>query len=231
MKNKILLFVLFITITLQAQKKYVIVPHKFSFSMRKNQYNLNKTTKQFFEKEGFEVFYDDELPLKLTKGKCLAYQVSMIKKSRARSHSIWIDVKDCNDNLVVKSEEGKSKLLEVTRSYNQALEKALQSLRGKLIIDDANSQSKPSLLVDTLKNKRVVKNESIVYQIEKSTRNSLMLVSKLGNAKISCLETNLSDVYIAKRAEITGVFLKKEGAWFFEYEQNNKLQSEQILLE
>jgi hypothetical protein len=41
-------------------------------------------------------------------------------------------------------------------------------------------------------------------------------------------KTSHSDVFIAEKNDFTGVFLKKNNGWFFEYYQNNNLISEKV---
>ncbi|MGY5352431.1 hypothetical protein ACXGQW_07695 [Wenyingzhuangia sp. IMCC45533] len=210
-----------ITCFANAQKKYVIVPKKFSFQVRKNQYKLNRNAKEFFEKEGFTTYYDDELPENFDK--CSAYIISLDKKSKARSQSLWVLINDCNKNLVIKSKEGKSRLLEVSRSYNEALDKALKSIKNETLATVSSEKKQV-----TVKGLESLKQKSI-YSFKKKTDKTWVLVSKENtDIELTCLLTSQDDVLIAKRNNLNGVLLKQNNAWFFEYYLNDELQSERI---
>jgi len=128
MKKVVLLFVLFVYSFSFAQDnyKYVIVPKKFSFFKEENKFGLNELTKAFFEKEGFEVFYDsDVLPSDLYQNRCLALYASPIKDKNLFVTKIYFEIKDCNDNLLLQSETATSKEKLLKTAYNQTFRQAL----------------------------------------------------------------------------------------------------------
>lgn len=223
-KNILLMLLVLIGITVNAQKKYVIVPHKFSFSMRNNQYGMNKLVKNFFEKEGFVTFFDDELPVDIENNKCLAYGVVVRKKSRSRKQSMWVDVIDCKDSLVVSSIEGKSKLLEMSRSSNEALNKALQSISNKLIVKKSSVES---FKMNHTSNVRPDFKDTSLYVLEYVDPKRILFVNSNVDT-IKCVKTSLNDIYLAKKNHVDGLVYKKKKHWFFEYVLKDVIVSEKI---
>ncbi|MBT4869509.1 MAG: hypothetical protein HON45_05340, partial [Polaribacter sp.] len=53
--------------------KYIIVPNKFDFLKKSNQYQTSSLTKFLLQKKGFRVFLStDSLPVDLLQNRCLA---------------------------------------------------------------------------------------------------------------------------------------------------------------
>ncbi len=218
-KNCLVLTLLLTTILVNAQKKYVIVPNKFSFSVRNNQYNLNKTVKQFFKSEGFTTYFENEISKDFNK--CDAYQISLKReKNNSRSQSMWVLVKDCNDNVVFKSEEGKSRFLETSRAYNESLKRALKSIEGKLVVRKVASKGEQV--------SPILKSE--VFTFKKKTTKEWVLVSEDQVSKIVGFKSSLKNVFIAYKNKTKGLFFKSKGFWFFEYEANGAIVSQKIIV-
>jgi len=223
-KKLTLTLLILIGVAVNAQKKYVIVPHKFPFSMRNNQYGMNKSVKEFFDNEGFVTFYNDELPVDIENNKCMAYYVSVRKKSKQKKRSVWVDVKNCNDSLIVTSVEGKSRLLEASRSSNEALNKALQSLKNKLIVKKSNAKSFNM-------NRGAVANldfkDTSLYALEYLDSKRILFSNSNGDM-IKCVKTSLENVYIAQKNKRNGLVYKKKKFWVFEYVLEDIVKIEKI---
>jgi len=223
-KKLILALLILIGVAVNAQKKYVIVPRKFPFSMRNNQYGMNKSVKEFFDKEGFVTFYNDELPVDIENNRCISYYVSVRKRSKPRRQSVWVDIKNCNDSLVVTSVEGKSRLLEASRSSNEALTKALQSLKNKLVVKESNAKSfkMNDGVVDDLDFK-----DTSLYTLEYLDSKRILFSNSNGDM-IKCVKTSLENVYIAQKNKRNGLVYKKKKSWFFEYVLEDVVKLEKI---
>jgi len=114
MKLKILLLVAFcfITIRPEAQNdlngyKYILVPNKFDFQKKNNQYQLSSLTKFLFNKEGFNVLLEGEkIPQDLYNNPCLGLNVKMVNKSNMFSTKVIIALVNCRDQEVFMSARG-----------------------------------------------------------------------------------------------------------------------------
>ena len=236
--KKIALLLLLVSYTFsfaQEKYKYIIVPKKFEFFKEENKYNTSYITKSFFEKEGFQVFYDtDYFPDELAKNRCLALFVNAIENNSLLNTKINFEIKDCFNKVVYVSNQGESREKELKTAYTLAFRQALSSMSGML--NFKSSQIKKETLPISEADKIVAKDIKVVnktgvnsnqlfaiptesgYKIVDSAPKTIMIIHK----------TSHSDVFIAEKDDFTGVFLKKINGWFFEYYQNNKFISEKV---
>lgn len=134
MKRYILLVLLFISVSGYAQNtinnyKYIIVPEKFNILKQNDQYNLNSLTKALLTDKGFTVYYDNaDLPTEIANNKCSALTADLLEKNSMFTTNLTLLLKDCQNNIVFKSKEGKSREKEYRVSYNLALRDAFTSM-------------------------------------------------------------------------------------------------------
>ncbi len=151
MKKLVLLFVLFVSSFSFTQEnyKYIIVPKKFSFFKEENKYNLNTTTKAFFENNGFEVYFDtDEFPKELAENRCLALTVNAIENNNVFLTRINIELIDCYNKSILLSDLGTSREKEYQKAYTEAFRNALTSLKGQLNVKRTSPKS--TVLIDNM---------------------------------------------------------------------------------
>ena len=110
--------------------KYVIVPKKYDFLKKENQYQLNVLTKFLYEKSNFEVLYEDELPEDYARNNCLALKSDVRNKSGVLTTKLLIELIDCRGNVVFTSKEGRSKEKEYKKGYQTALRNAFNSIKA-----------------------------------------------------------------------------------------------------
>lgn len=106
---------------------FVIVPEQFDFTRSKDQYKLNSMTKFYLEKSGFNVFMDDNIP---NANRCQGLYANVEKLSSIFGSKLQVVLRDCNEEEVYRSPEGKSKYKEFDKSYQDALRKAFVSIQG-----------------------------------------------------------------------------------------------------
>ena len=111
--------------------KYVIVPSGFDFLKEPNQYQLNELTKFLLEKNGFEVYIEDEeLPIELNQNRCKALLANVKNNSGWFSTNLVVVLKDCKNNELFISEEGNSREKDYKTSYQEALRNAFESFEA-----------------------------------------------------------------------------------------------------
>jgi len=136
MKRYTLLFVLLLSLSGYAQNtinnyKFVVVPEKFSFLKQADQYRLNTLSKMILEDKGFTVYLDNpQLPDEIASNKCTALNFDVIEKNTMFSTNLTVVLKDCKNNILFKSQEGRSKEKDYKVSYNLALRAAFESLNS-----------------------------------------------------------------------------------------------------
>jgi len=137
MKKIIILFIF--TLTFQsnwAQKvldnyKYVIVPKRFEFQNKPNSYRINTLTKYFLDKKGFNTLLDDQvLPDDVSKNRCLALNVKLIKYSNMFRTDIKVAFINCKNKIIYTSGKGTSRDKEYGKSYHEAITGAFNSFNN-----------------------------------------------------------------------------------------------------
>ena len=232
MKKVVLLFVLFVYSFSFAQDnyKYVIVPKKFSFFKEENKFGLNELTKAFFEKEGFEVYFDtDEFPKELAENRCLAMIVSAVENNNMFVTKINIELKDCYNKTLIIGDLGTSREKEYQKAYTEAFRNALNALKGQLKIKATTVKSTEEK--EVIKSVTTEKPNAIIDVSELravATETGYNLVDYSGHIVLYLYSTSLENVFIANKEIYKGVLLKKVNGWFFEYDFERKVYSEKI---
>ena len=120
------LIIVFSTAILFAQKdinsyKYIIVPNQYEFQKSEDQYQLNSLTKFLFEKQGFSVLLSNEsFPEDLARNPCLALKAVLKNNSGMLTTKLNIDLLDCYNAVVFSSDEGRSKIKDYKKAYQEA---------------------------------------------------------------------------------------------------------------
>ncbi|WP_291136348.1 hypothetical protein [Flavobacterium sp. UBA7663] len=244
MRKVVLIIALFLSCISFAQEsyKYIIIPSQFSFFNEANKYGLSELTKSFFQSEGYEVYYDNEkLPDDLMKNRCLALFANAFESNTMFMTKVHFELKDCTTNTLLKSQLATSREKEYKIAYTQTFRQALTSLKGKL--NFKNTQFSNDVITSTpveIKSTPEIDSDEVVEEeIDEILPNTNQLFAiptetgyKLVNSKPETImvlfNTSSLSIYIAKKENIQGVFIKNIYGWFFEYYQNNKLVSEKV---
>ena len=107
--------------------KYVVVPKKFDDFKKENQYQTSTLVKYLFEKKGFVTIYDDNLPIDLASNRCLGLYVKLVDNSSMFTTKTILALKDCNNQEVLLSREGRSKKKEFKIAFKEAITYAFGS--------------------------------------------------------------------------------------------------------
>jgi hypothetical protein len=230
MKNLILVLLVATTMFGFSQKldayKYVIVPAKFDFLKEADQYSLNSVTKLYLQNYGFETYFDNEkLPIELVDKNCNKLFIVVDENNSMSSTKIKINFKDCNGKILYSSAEGLSRSKEFHITYNEAFRMALKSIaranykykEKKEITPIFEVNKDLETLVDILHNYKVT-----------MTSNGFNVIDENNKVIYEALKTSLPDLFLAQSNDKNGVFIKKAEKWFFEYYENEKLQSKPI---
>lgn len=110
--------------------KYVVIPKKFDGFKKENQHQTSTLIKYLFDKNGFTTTYDDDFPLDLNSDRCLGLYVDMVNNSSMFTTKTALSLKDCNNQEVFITREGKSKKKNYKESFSEAINRAFESLSG-----------------------------------------------------------------------------------------------------
>jgi len=213
--------------------KYAIVPSKFTFLKEKDQYRLNTLTKLLMEKYGFVTFFDtDILPTEVAENNCNKIFVEVQSNGSLFMTKMSVVLKDCKNNILFTSVEGKSREKEYQTSYNQALREAFNSFEklGYKYIGNVNSN------VNTNENNNVKVSNLIddnkiaidLFLFAQPVENGFQLIDSSPKVIMKIYKTSSSICFIANKNNIQGVLISKDNQWFFEYISNSKLVSEKV---
>ena len=212
--------------------KYAIVPSKFSFLKEQNQYRLNMLTKMLMEKYGFVTYFDtDVLPTEIANQNCNKVLVDVLKEGNMFVTKLTVVLKDCKNNILYTSTEGKSREKEYQVAYNQALREAFNSFdilgykyNGVNVIDVPQNQKNETIV-------QVPVDETEDYVILLTAQpiiNGYLLIGLEDKIYMKILKTSKNDCYLATKGDSHGVLISKDNRWFFEYYQDEKLISREI---
>ena len=109
------------------QYQYVRVPEKFEFLSEENEYQLNALTAFLFEKYGFNVLYEGDIPEGISPCETLSANVN--NESNLFRTKVQLNLRNCNDEVVFTSKIGKSRKKDYKRSYHDALRDAFKSVK------------------------------------------------------------------------------------------------------
>ncbi|MFS4493615.1 hypothetical protein [Maribacter sp. 2308TA10-17] len=107
--------------------KYVIIPKRFEGFKKENQHQTSTLIKHLFAKKGFITVYDDYPPDDLNSNRCLGLFVDLINNSSMFTTKTALTLKDCNNQEIFTSQEGKSKKKDYKAAYAEAITKAFDS--------------------------------------------------------------------------------------------------------
>ncbi len=149
MKIKIILFVLglcaFTSIAQNINEyKYIEVPEQYAFLNGPDEYQLNSLTKFLFNKYGFDAYLRNEKrPEDLKNQRCVALYADVLSESTFLRSKLTVILRDCDNNIIFRSEEGVSKAKEYKKSYHEALREAFISIEELNYRYDESPEAEP----------------------------------------------------------------------------------------
>lgn len=243
MKRYLLLLLFFTALSGYAQNtidnyKYVLVPEQYGFLKEVNQYGLNSLTKNLLEKKGFTVYFDNkDLPTEIANNKCKALNADLTEKKGMFTTTLTLILKDCQGNVVFKGKEGISREKQFGAAYNDALKNAFVSL-DKLPYSFTGEAAKiESVKAPETAVAPTTQLAAAVESIERSgilyaqiTANGFQLIDTTPKKVLSLYKTSIQDCFIADDGQYKGIVLRQDGKWLFEYYNNDKLISKELLI-
>lgn len=243
MKVMTLLLAMTFAITARSQTtinnyKYVLVPERFDIFKSENQYGINMLTKSLLEGIGFEAYMtDDPLPADIANNKCNALKADLIEKKKFLATGITLILKDCQGNIVYKSEEGKSREKEWQAAYMEAVRNAFESLNNAKYKYDstaapiaASTAPAPTAstapLIAAATPATITDSKDVLYA--QANANGYQLIDTSPKKVMTLLKTSQPDNFIADDGVAKGIVFRKNGEWLFEYYKDDKLISQKL---
>lgn len=226
--------------------KYALVPSRFSIFKNDDFNRLNILTKMFMQKYGFETYMNSETqPLDFANSNCNKVYVDLTENNTMFVTKVKVVIKDCNGNIIATSEEGKSREKDFMAAYNEALRsafnsftvlinhkynpKSVETVPTKTIVVEEKKEEKGQETIQELSiTAEPVKELNSVVLFAQPISNGYQLIDTEPKVIYKIYKTSDKNVYSAVKGTIQGVLIAKNGGWFFEYYQNDKLVSEKV---
>lgn len=232
--------------------KYIIVPKKFNAFKEVDQYRTSALVKFLFDKKGYTVVYDDDMPQDLKSNRCLGLVVDLKDESNMFTTKAGLLLKDCNSDQVFATAVEKSKEKEYQKAYSQAIREAFKSFNTisySYTPKEEEKQNKQTLVVSYKDDVKKVEEKAVAAApVEKQViaaakaeetvlegvlyaqqiPNGYQLVDSTPKIEYKMYKTTVQNVFLAINNDINGMVVSKNGKWFFEYYQGDKLQSKEL---
>ena len=219
MKNFSILALVFLSINSFAQQnKAIIISNKYEFQKEKNTYNINNMLKAILVSNNYQVFFEDEvLPAEIAQNRCNALTGVLLDISNLFVTKLKFQILDCNNNLLFETEEVRTKEKDIQNAYIETiklLSPELKKYSGTVIQEKdvvATPELDETLKISEFKTYLNCKLRQTlgdpVTEVLDSNNNLLLLLQKTKN----------SNVFIASRDNVIGVFTKSGNKSVFEY--------------
>ncbi len=235
--------------------KYIIVPTKYEFQKRENQYRINTIVKKLFEDYGYTAVYANNLPADLKSNRCLGVLSDIENGSGLFSTRLKVVLKDCEGREVFRTQEGKSKIKDFDDAYHEALRKAFQSFSGarytytpkqiKAVEQAETVKEAPrtgEIKAEKKKEAVIAQEQEVVTEQKQEVLKTLpkepkellyaqaretgyQLVDSTPEIKYILLKTDLKDVFIVKSG---GLVYRVGGKWMLEYYEGSQRTKKEL---
>ena len=243
MKKIVLLFILISSYAFSQSVndyQYVIVPVKFNFFKKDDQYGLNTLTKLLLRKYGFKAYLSsEEIPSDVENQRCNFLYADVKETSGMLVTKVKVSLKDCYEKVVYETEFGTSREKEYAAAYNQALREAGKSFdklnykyNGKngLAPEIAEGQSNVIKLLQGSESLNIIDSNPEAFYFAQPTSNGFQIINNEPKVIMLLFKTSQNNVFIGVKGNKNGVVISKNEQWFFEYYENGKLVSELLKL-
>jgi hypothetical protein len=161
------------------------------------------------KKKEFKEGYTEAIKKAFESYKTMSYQYS--PKEKEKEKPIVVSFK--ND---VKSLEDKVEKTSLNETKSEAIEK------GTIALDDKSKEIKATDFKKIAKNDTNNSKQNLETLYAQATNGGFQLVDSTPQIQYKLLETSVKDVFLATHGDKNGVVLKKDGKWFFEYNENEQ---------
>ncbi|WP_339921240.1 hypothetical protein [uncultured Flavobacterium sp.] len=224
--------------------KAVIVPVKFDFLKKENQYRLTTLSKFNLKKAGFEAFYSNETTPMGFGERCDLLYFDLQNEGGFLITKLFITLKDCNGKIVFQSATGRSKEKDYEAAYTECFNEAFESVQALNYKYDG-TKTESNIGMKSIKEEVVEVREVVVEKVavpvkeinsETSVKflyaqpvaNGYQLVDTTPKVVMKVFKTSNPSCYIAVKGDNQGVLIAKGADWFFQYYKNENLISEKI---
>lgn len=224
MKQFSIIFIILFSIASFAQKQAIIISSKYEFQKEKNAYNINNMLKAILVSNNYEVYFDDAiLPMEIAQNRCNALTGILVDNSNVFLTKMKFQIKDCQNNLVFETAEVKSKNKDIQTGYIEGISLLSPELKKYKAVSIAIPKKEVGETPSG-----IITNTSKKYQFVEIA-NGFAIMDETPKVVLQIYKTTNTNVFIADKFGIKGVFTKLDNKGIFEYYFNDKLVVEEFL--
>ena len=256
-KKIVLLFVLISSYAFSqsvTDYQYVIVPVKFDFLKKEDQYRLNTLTKLLLQKYGFKTYLStEEIPSNIDNQRCNFLYAEVLENNGIILTKLKIVLKDCGGKVLYETEFGGSREKEYAAAYNEALreagksfnklnykyqpsDKSLEKIGEQAKVIEAKSEAtnlkKSVETIDANTSYQETTAEMIAKRLKiVKTDGGFELYDVSNVLVLTARKTSVANVFMAKAGDENGILQRREDFnWYFDYYRigSTKLISERL---
>ena len=244
MRKSVVLFILISSCAFSqsiSDYQYVIVPLKFEFFKKEDQYRLNTLTKLLLQKYGFKAYFsNEEIPMNIVNQRCDFLYADFFQDNNFIMTKVKIILKDCKNKVVYETPYGKSREKEFATAYNEAFRDAGKSFdklnykyngKNDILIVEKNLISNLNIPV-LQENEIEIAEGNLIFSnslIAETIENGFLLIDqKTSTIVLKLYKTSNDKIFIASSKGLNGIVTKKGTDSFFEYYKDKKLVSEKL---
>lgn len=209
--------------------KYVIVPNKFSFLKKTDQYKLNGLTHFLFNKHGFKAFLEGSAyPDDFIISNCNVLHTDVVKESNLFTTKLKIILKDCYGKTIYTSPIGLSREKDYAKAYTEALRNSFKSIASLGYKYNAKQDKKAGVNARILNNTPLKLKKENIFEAPVSKNQLYAIKTQQGyylkassNNKVVyvLLNTSLPHVYLVENKK--AIIYKDHENWFIDYYDNS----------
>jgi hypothetical protein len=223
MKNFSILVLFLFSVNLVAQQnKVIIISNKYEFQKEKNAYNINNMLKAILVSNNYQVFFEDEvLPIEIAQNRCKALTGVLVDNSNLFLTKMKFQIRDCQNNLLFETAEVKTREKDFQNAYIETIGLLSPELK-KYKATEIQKKEIVEIPSD------VVCSSIAKYQLVQIANGFAIMDANL-KVVLQIYKTTNTNVFIADKFGVKGVFTKVENKGIFEYYMNDKLVVEEYL--
>ena len=223
MKNFSILVLVFLSFTSFAQQnKVIIISNKYEFQKEKNTYNINNMLKAILVSNNYQVFFQDEvLPVEVAQNKCNALTGVLIDNSNLLVTKMKFQIRDCQNNLLFETAEVKTREKDIQNAYIETIGLLSPELKK---FEPVVTTAKEVVEIPS----DIVSSSIAKYQFVQIANGFAIMDTNL-KVVLQIYKTTNTNVFIADKFGVKGIFTKIENKGIFEYYMNDKLVVEEYL--
>lgn len=204
------------------QNKVIIISNKYEFQKEKNTYNINTMLKAILVSNNYQVFFEDEvLPVEIAQNRCKALAGVLVDNSNMFLTKMKFQIKDCQNNLLFETAEVKTREKDIQNAYIETIGLLSPELKKyKPVVTNAKEVVEIS--------SDVVSSSIAKHQFVQIANGFAIMDTNL-KVVLQIYKTTNTNVFIADKFGVKGVFTKIENKGIFEYYMNDKLVVEEYL--